>query len=138
MQLKKINSSRVVNVNVSKYLVKWEGKCRSKFQFEVKQWFKKYWVGQIILEELLIPGSRMTCDIVNLTQKLVVEVSGEQHIKFNKYFHLNSRQKYLEQIQRDVSKQQWAEDNGFKFIEIFPADMPLTREFFQEKYDVSI
>lgn len=138
MRFLKVNSTRHINVNIQKFLIDWEGKCRSKFQLEVKQWLKTYWKSHICLEEFTVPGSRMKCDIVNMTRRIIVEVSGDQHVAFNKHFHFNSREVYLNQIKRDVAKAKWAEDNGFKFVEIFPEDLPLTKKFFQEKYQVEL
>src|SRR5690349_4064500 len=101
MKFKKLDSTRHVNVNVQKYVIDWDGSCRSKFQFEVKQWLKTYWKSHICLEEFTVPGTRMKCDFVNLTNRIIVEISGEQHRTFNKHFHLDSRQVFLSQIKRD-------------------------------------
>ena len=138
MLFKKINSQKPVNITVQKYLVKWEGKCRSKFQLSVKQWLKPYWQWDICLEELLVPGSRMTCDLVNLTKRIIVEVSGEQHQNFNPHFHNNCRHQWVGQIRRDAAKEEWAVQNGFQFVEIFPDDLPLSEKFFKDKYDIEL
>lgn len=138
MNFKKLHSDRVANVNLSKYMVVWDGPCRSKFQKEVKQWLKPYWRGHLCVEELRIPGSRMTCDLVNITKKVIVETSGDQHLDFNPHFHLKNRANWLGQIKRDGKKKEWAAENGFLLVEIFPDDMPLRLEFFQEKYGIDI
>jgi hypothetical protein len=135
MILKKLNSERKVNVNLSKYLIDWDGKCRSKFQFEVKQWLKPFCKAHITLEEFTIPGSRLKCDLVDLNLKMIVETSGDQHREYNSHFHQGSKTKYLGQIKRDADKYNWAEANGFKLVEIFKEDLPLTKEFF-EKQDI--
>ena len=138
MNFSKLNSAKTANVNLSKYMVAWDGPCRSKFQKIVKRWLHPYWKGHLCVEELRIPGSRMTCDLVNVTKKIVVETSGEQHLDFNPYFHLKNRANWLGQIKRDLRKKEWAAANGFLLVEVFPDDMPITLEFFEEKYGIDI
>jgi len=102
---------------VSKYLIKWNKKSRSKIQFKVKQFLKPYWENQIVYEEFPVYGSRMTVDIVNATKKIAIEVQGRQHKEFNKFFH-KTRGNYLESIKRDYIKREWLEKNDFVLIEV--------------------
>tara|TARA_Y100000310_G_scaffold314293_1_gene363524 strand:- start:503 stop:913 length:411 start_codon:yes stop_codon:yes gene_type:complete len=102
---------------VSKYLIKWNKKSRSKIQFKVKQFLKPYWKNQIVYEEFPVYGSRMTVDIVNATKKIAIEVQGRQHKEFNKFFH-KTRGNYLESIKRDYIKREWLEKNDFILIEV--------------------
>ena len=138
MKLKKLRSNKLIEVPIKKYLVKWDEPCRSKFQYNVKQWFKPYWRGHICLEEFMIPGSRLRVDLVNLNKRILVEINGVQHDEFNEHFHRNSRLQFLGQITRDQAKKDWAEANNFRVIEILPEDLPLSREFFREKYGIEI
>ena len=62
---------RLVNKNVSKYRVNWDTECRSKFQFEVKQFFKTYWYGQVCYEEFPVYGTRMKVDLINMTKRIL-------------------------------------------------------------------
>ena len=78
---------RLVNKSVAKYRIKWDAECRSNFQFEVKQFFKTYWYGQICYEEFPVYGTRMKVDLINMTKRIAVEVQGAQHDQFNKFFH---------------------------------------------------
>ena len=81
----------------------------------------------------------MTVDILNATKKLAVEVQGKQHGEFNKFFHSNSRLKYLEGIKRDIKKAEWLENNGFILLEIEEDEVDsLSLEFFLEKFGMSI
>lgn len=138
MKVKKLNSNYEVSISVPKYRLSWDKPCRSKFQFDVKQWLKKYWLNHVCLEEFRIPGSRLMCDMVNLTKRAVIETNGVQHDEFNTHFHKGSRANFLSQIKRDESKRVWAEANDFVMIEIVPTDLPLTVDFFKEKYGFSI
>ncbi len=130
---------RLVNKNVSKYRVNWDAECRSKFQFEVKQFFKTYWYGQVCYEEFPVYGTRMKVDLINMTKRIAVETQGAQHNEFNKFFHNNSRANYLRSIERDYSKMTWLENNNFKVLEIFDEDLPsLSKEYISEKFEISI
>tara|TARA_Y100000401_G_scaffold87342_1_gene72780 strand:- start:4354 stop:4770 length:417 start_codon:yes stop_codon:yes gene_type:complete len=130
---------RLVNKSVSKYRVDWEGKCRSNIQFEVKQFFKTFWYGQICYEEFPVYGTRMKVDLINMTKRIAVETQGAQHESFNKFFHNNSRANYLRSITRDYDKIVWLENNNFKILEIFEEDLAsLSRKYILDKFEVSI
>ena len=130
---------RLVSKNVQKYRIKWEGKCRSHIQFEVKQFFKPYWINHICYEEFPVYGTRMKVDMINMTKRIAVEVQGAQHESFNKFFHSNSRTKYLESIKRDYEKRVWLENNNFKVLEIKEEDLAsLSRGYILEKFEVNI
>ena len=129
---------RQVNKNVSRYLFDWEKKSRSNLQFRVKQFLKQYWENHIVYEEFPVFGSRMKVDIVNATKYIAVEVNGQQHGSFNKFFH-NSRYGYFQSISRDVKKEEWLEKNGFDLITIEYNEVEdLTEQFIKEKFDISI
>ena len=130
---------KLVNKNVVKYKVDWDKPCRSKIQFNVKSFFKDYWSGHICYEEFPVFGSRLKVDLINFTRKIAVEVQGEQHNEFNKFFHNNSRDKYLESIQRDMKKIQWLEMNEFKVLEVTKQDLPeLSRKYIFDTFGVDI
>ncbi len=130
---------KLVNKSVTKYRIKWDAECRSNFQYEVKQFFKKFWYGQICYEEFPVYGTRMKVDLINMTKRIAVEVQGAQHESFNKFFHNNSRANYLKSITRDHDKIVWLENNNFKILEIFEADLAsLSKKYIFDKFKVSI
>ena len=130
---------KLVNKNVVKYKVDWDKPCRSKIQINVKSFFKDYWSGHICYEEFPVFGSRLKVDLINFKRKIAVEVQGEQHNEFNKFFHNNSRDKYLESIQRDMKKIQWLEMNEFKVLEVTKEDLPeLSRKYIFDTFGVDI
>ena len=138
MRLYNING-RLQKKSVSKYLINWNKKSRSKVQFKTKKFLEPFWKGHIVYEEFPVYGSRMTVDILNATKKLAVEVQGKQHGEFNKFFHDNSRLKYLEGIKRDIKKAEWLENNGFILLEIEEDEVDsLSLEFFLEKFGMGI
>lgn len=104
------------------HLIKWSADSRSKFQFNVKQFLKKYWERDLVFEEMPMAGSRMTFDFYNATQNIAIEVQGQQHIKYTPYFHGKAKSNFLGQIRRDTEKQKYCELNKIKLIEIYPND----------------
>ena len=125
--------------NVSKYLINWDKKSRSKIQFQVKQFLRDYWSNQIVYEEFPVYGSRMTVDILNATKKIAIEVQGKQHTEFNKFFHNNSRADYLNGIKRDLLKADWLVRNNFTLIEINEDEVnSLTKSFFEKNFQVKL
>ena len=120
--MKLLNSyNREVNVNVTKYLIDWDH-IVSKPQKQVKDALKPIWQGQLVCEEFRIPSSKMRIDLVNFSLKIVVEVSPKGSHKFNKFFNKN-RSNFLSAVKRDISKAEWCENNGFRFVEIVDEDL---------------
>ena len=124
---------------VSKYLVDWDAKSKSNIQFKTKQFLKPHWQNHIVYEEFPVYGTRLKVDFINVTKKIAIEVNGTQHSKFNKFFHGNSRAKYLESIKRDVKKREWLELNNFKIIEIEQNEVKLlTKKWFEKEFDITL
>ena len=138
MRLLNINGT-LVNKNVRKYLIDWQGKSRSKLQFKFKQFFYPYWKNHIVYEEFPVYGSMLKVDLLNATKKIAVEIQGDQHESFNKFFHDNSRFKYLQSIKRDVKKEKWLEMNEFKFLQVYESDLKtLSPQYIEEKCGILI
>lgn len=138
MKLYNVNG-RIVGKDVVKYRIKWNKKCRSKIQYKVKQFLKPYWKNHICFEEFPVFGTRLKVDMINFTRKVAIEVQGNQHYSFNKFFHSNSRLKYLESIRRDNQKQNWLELNKIKLIEILENEVDnLSKKFFYEKFNLKL
>jgi len=132
-------SGKLVNKNVRKYLIDWEGKSRSKLQYSFKQFFYPFWKNHIVYEEFPVYGTMLKVDILNATKKIAVEIQGNQHESFNEFFHQNSRLKYLESIKRDVKKEKWLKINNFKFPELYESDLNnLSSQYIEEKFGISI
>ena len=138
MRLLNING-KLVNKNVRNSLIDWQGKSRSKLQFKFKQFFYPYWKNHIVYEEFPVYGSMLKVDLLNATKKIAVEIQGNQHESFNKFFHDNSRLKYLQSIKRDVKKVKWLEMNEFKFLELYEDDLKsLSPQYIEEKCGILI
>jgi hypothetical protein len=108
--------------NSSKYLIKWKNTCKSKIQKKIKDLLYPHWGADVVFEELPVAGTRMTLDFYNANRKIAVEVDGNQHYKFNKFFHSNSRQNFLAQLQRDDKKEYFCEINQIKLVRILESD----------------
>ena len=138
MRLFNING-QLVNKNVRKNLVNWDSKSRSNLQFKFKKFFYPFWKNHIVYEEFPVYGSMLKVDFLNATKKIAVEIQGDQHESFNKFFHNNSRLKYLQSIKRDVKKGKWIEDNGFKLLELYEYDLKnLSPQYIEEKCGILI
>jgi len=107
--------------NPKKYLIDWNGSSRSKFQNNVKNFLKDYWLNDIVFEEFRVVGSRLSLDFYNANKKIAIEVQGAQHLKYVKHFHKN-KLKYLDQLKRDQKKLDFCEINDIKLVEIYPKD----------------
>jgi hypothetical protein len=114
-----------------KYLINWEEKSRSKFQKNVKDFLKDYWLHDIVFEEFRIVGTRLSLDFYNANKKIAVEVQGDQHVRYVKHFHKN-RLKYLEQLKRDQKKLDFCEINDIKLVEIYSTDV-VTASLFKDQ-----
>jgi hypothetical protein len=101
--------------NITKYLIDWESKCRSGIQKDVKNNIKPYWFADVVFEEFPVAGTRMTLDFFNATLNIAIEVDGNQHYKYNKFFHSNSRQNFLRQLNRDEKKEYFCDINNIEF-----------------------
>ena len=123
-----------VNKNLSKYSIDWDGKSRSKIQFQTKQFLKPFWKNHVVMEECPVTGTLLKVDILNATLRIAVEINGQQHSGYH-YFHNGQPLNYLKGIKNDTKKLQWLELNGYQLIEINYDEVPiLSREFFKEKF----
>lgn len=127
-----------VSKNINKFLVKWDKPCKSKVQFQVKNFLEPFWKYHIVVEEFPVFGTRMKCDIINLTKKIAIETHGMQHDKFVKHFH-KTKAGFKNSIKRDLAKFKWLEENNFKVIEIFENEIHLVnRDWILDKFGIDI
>lgn len=138
MYLTTLKGDKKIWCKTAKYEVDWNRKRGSQFQLDCKTFLYPFWKRCKICEELPIPGSRLRIDLINFTKNIVVEASGNQHLEYNSHFHNNNVFVFANSLKRDLAKLEWCEKNGFLFIEIFPSDMPLSKKFFKEKYDLDL
>lgn len=138
MKLTKLNSKKIVYVNFDKYKIDWERKV-SNPQFSCKQFLKDYWLNDVVFEEACIPGSKYRIDLWNETKSLIVEVSPESvHTKYNTFIHKN-RSGFYKKLTSDVEKEDWANENGYKYISLNDKDIKnLSRKYVYEKFGINL
>lgn len=138
MKLKKINGTKIVNVNLVKYKVDWE-RIVSAPQFKIKSILKPYWQFDLVLEEFVIPGSKLRLDLFNTRKMIAVEVSPDcYHSDYNKFLHKN-RSKFLDKIKKDFKKREWCEENNITLLELVDEDIKLfSLEYIFEKYGIEL
>jgi hypothetical protein len=120
-----------------KYQIKWDQPSLSKFQFSVKQFFKKYWIDDIVGEEVLLPATQLRVDIINFSKMVAVEANGLFHIQHMPYFQ-STEKDFHSQVFRDVYKEHLLEKNGFHVIEIYEKNLPLTEKWFIKTFGEGI
>lgn len=129
MKFKTLTGSFKTVSNPRRYLIDWDASARSKFQTQVKNFLRPYWENDYVFEEFKMAGSSLTFDLYNHHKKVVIEVQGEQHFKYNAFFHGNKRGKFLSQLKRDDKKFRFCELNGLTLVEIYPKDSLSTELF---------
>ena len=116
--------------SATKYLIKWDEPCRSKIQKRVKDLLHQYWFSDVVFEEFPVIGTRLTIDFYNANKRIALEVDGNQHYKYSKFFHGDSRQKFFGQICRDEKKELFCRANGIRLVRILDIDI-LTKELLE-------
>ena len=109
--------------NSVKYLRDWDADCKSGIQKTVKNVLYDNWFADVVFEEFPVAGTRVTFDFFNATRNIAVEVDGNQHYKYNKFFHSNSRQNFLSQLKRDEKKEYFCEINNIELIRILESEI---------------
>ena len=72
--------------NSAKYLIDWKADCKSGIQKTVKNVLYDNWFADVVFEEFPVAGTRLTFDFFNATRNIAIEVDGNQHYKYNKFF----------------------------------------------------
>jgi len=115
----------------SRFVIDWQKNSRSKFQHAVKSFLYPYWKRDVVFEEFPVPHTRLSLDFFNISKNVAIEVQGSQHIHYNKFFHGNTRYKYLTQLKRDQQKLDFCDSFGILLVEIYSED-ELNKDFFNK------
>lgn len=129
-------TGRKKNISIKPYLVCWDCDQGSDFSTEVLEFLYPYWRHDVVACELIVAGTKMRFDYVNLSKKIIVETDGEQHDDPDNYWNQSDKFAYGKQMKRDLLKDRFAELNGFKMVRIKPRDLPLSRKWFEEFYGI--
>jgi hypothetical protein len=130
-------TGRLKDINISSYRIDWEGDFPSDFAADVADYLYPYWRHDVVVAELPVAGTKLRYDMVNLTRRIVIETDGIQHDAYTPHWH-GSKVGYLNQIKRDVLKDKIAEANGLVMVRIKPDDLPLTKSFFKDHYNIDL
>jgi hypothetical protein len=122
MRFKTLNGAERTVKKARSYLIDWDGKSRSKIQFQAKQFLKKHWSNHIVFEEFPVAGTKLSLDFYNANKKIAVEVQGKQHTKYVPFFHGSNKINYLNQLKRDRDKLKFCEINNIQLVEIYDGD----------------
>lgn len=68
---------------------------------------------------------------------IAIEVHGRQHEERVDFFQPKLFQ-FADQIRRDDDKRIWCEKNSLQLVEIYEDDLPLTKDFFLDNYDIEL
>lgn len=63
------------------------------------------------------PGGDLRADFLIPEHPIIVEVHGEQHYKFSKFYH-KTKEEFDLYLQKDKIKKEWAELNSIIYIEL--------------------
>ena len=128
-----------VLIRTHEYLIDWKKDGASKLETRFKELIFPFWGGQIVLEQLRIPGSLLRIDFLNCTKRLAVEINGPQHDEFNPHFHRGSPVNFRASIRRDMKKILWCEANNIQVLELIEEDLGyFSPKYIQEKFNVDI
>jgi hypothetical protein len=122
MRFKTLTGATRTVKKAKNYLIDWDGKSRSKIQYNAKQFLKKYWSNHIVFEEFPVAGSRLSLDFYNANKKIAIEVQGRQHTKYVPFFHGKNKINYINQLRRDQDKLKFCDLNDIKLIEIYEGE----------------
>ena len=108
--------------NLSKKTTKKKLRRCSNLHRRARLVLRKLFPSSTILEEVHLPGSNtvtrsstLFADFYLPRQRLLIEVHGEQHYKFNEFFH-RTKSGFLKSKSRDRDKIRWCELNEIDVV----------------------
>ena len=119
MKFKTLNNGEIrIEIVPSRYAVRTRKNSKSIGQYNLgKQIRSIYGTSAQLLEEFPIPGERLFIDFFMPNHKLAFEFQGEQHDKFNAFFH-GSKAGFAKSKERDARKRRWCEINEIVLVEV--------------------
>lgn len=132
-------SGKVRSFNPAKYKIKWDEDGRSKPETKVRNFLRPFWKNDVVLAEMPYPSTRFRADLVNLSKKIILEVSpASVHLQYNEFMH-GSRGGFLKKLKADNDKMLMAEKNGFKHIDLYDDEIDnLSKEMFKKKFNLDL
>lgn len=90
---------------------------RSELHIRCRNILRSLYPTQPILEEVPLPGSKLSFDFFLPWRKVAIECQGEQHYKYNQHFHRN-RMEFARAKNRDKRKKDWCLENNIRLVEL--------------------
>ena len=122
MQFKTLQGATKRLTKSHKYRINWSGPSRSKLQYRVKKSLEQIWANNIVLEEMLVVGTKLSLDFYNANKKIAIEVQGRQHNEYVPHFHKGNKINFISQLRRDHQKKEFCDINGITLIELYEQD----------------
>ena len=118
MKFRNLNGQEInCEVSQNRYPQRSRDNCRSNGQYHLGQQLRTLYKSATILEEFIIPGTKLSLDFFVPSFKAAFEFQGQQHDGFNSFFHKDKKD-FVKQTQRDQTKKDWCRLNSIKLIEI--------------------
>lgn len=133
----KLPSGKLTWKSDKQYLINWDKPAKSKLSQHIQDFLKQNACNYIWYAEYRIPSTRLKVDYLCPNLKIAIEAQGAQHEKYVKFFQ-KSRIGYLNQIKRDIKKEKFLTENGYTLILIYEKDIPITKDFFTQNYNVHL
>lgn len=114
---------RTYSIHVTDYTVYDDSTIsKSELHLRARKLIKSIFPCDKILEEVTLPGSkksgeRLFADFFIPSKSLIIEVHGEQHYKYVKFFH-GDNLSFIKSRLRDNDKKEWAEINNITIVEL--------------------
>lgn len=116
---------KFIGFDKKEYTLTFKNKQRSncsKLHERAREVIREVFKNDNIYEEVTLPGSSinrqpLTADFFIPCYRIMVEVQGEQHYKFNN-FHFKNKKAFLLAQARDRKKKEWCEINNITLIEL--------------------
>lgn len=112
-----LGRQHAIDIRPSRWQRKETGEGRGKFQSQVGEILTEVFPGHHVLEEFPCVGEGLHLDFFLPARYIAVEVQGQQHYKFNPFFH-KDKAAFARQVANDKRKEQWCEINNIRLIKI--------------------
>ena len=90
---------------------------RSELHLKVRALLHSLFPTRRVLEEVPLPGTRLTADFYLPHRKTVVEAHGRQHFEYIEHFH-GSRMGWVKAKRNDSLKLDWCQLNNIEHVEL--------------------
>lgn len=106
---------KTYNWNLSKFIT--NNHNTSSLHLKARELLLKMFPLDTILEEVILPGTTLIADFYIHRIKMIVEVHGEQHYKYNSFF-FKDKTAFRHAITRDRNKKHWCDINNIRYVEL--------------------